>query len=83
MTQDPDCARDDALVFLSKHGKPLSAQVLSYYWQPVRAAAHLGAKTDFYLATEHLGVNLPDAQLGRDSLGRDAVIPANEHGLQP
>jgi hypothetical protein len=58
VAQDPEAARDDALVFLSKYGKPLTAQLLSYYWQSVRAAAHLDAKTDFYLATKHLGVNL-------------------------
>ena len=45
-------------MFLSKQGKRLKAQTVSYYWQPVRAAAHLDQRTDFYLATKHLGVNL-------------------------
>jgi integrase len=54
----PGAARSDALVFLSKQGKPLMAQIVSYYWAPVRAAAHLDATVDFYLATKHLGVNL-------------------------
>ena len=58
LTQDPDAARPEALVFLSKQGKPLTAQLLSYYWQPVRATAGLEPGTDFYLATKHWGVNL-------------------------
>jgi hypothetical protein len=58
MARDPEAAREDALVFLSKQGKRLTTQIVSHYWQPVRAAVHLDRRTDFYLASKHLGVNL-------------------------
>jgi len=57
MTQDPTAVGPDALVFLSKQGKQLSAKTLSFYWASVRAATGLPNGTDLYLATKHWGVN--------------------------
>ena len=58
IAQDPESAAPEAPVFLSKQGKPLTAQLVSYYRQPVRAAAGLDTSVDLYLATKHLGVHL-------------------------
>jgi integrase len=56
LLRQPTRTRDDALVFVTKRGKRLSAPTLSLYWAQVKARA--GLDFDFYLATKHYGVHL-------------------------
>lgn len=55
-------ARDDALVFTSKEGRPLSQATLSGYWGKVKARS--GLDFDFYHATKHYGVHFMWTKLG-------------------
>ena len=48
--------RAGELVFVSKHGRRLTAPTVSQYWALVKARA--GLDFDLYLATKHYGVNL-------------------------
>ena len=69
LLRQPTRAREDGLVFVSKHGARLTASTVCQYWAVVRAVAGLEQSMDFYRATKHRGVH----ELYRLGLSKRAI----------